>query len=221
MTLTFPQDFTFGTATAAYQIEGAVTEDGRCPSIWDTFSHTPGATIAGDTGDVATDSYHRWRRGPRAAQGASGVDAYRFSIAVPRIISTPDGVPNEKGLDFYEGVVDALLEAGIKPVVTLYHWDLPQYLGDEGGWLNRRTAYALGRLRGYRGQAPRRPRRHLDHAERAVVFVLPSYGAKEHARAGLGPGCLPGGPPPESGAWSDDAGRPRRSGGQGPSVRSR
>ena len=142
MTLTFPQDFTFGTATAAYQIEGAVTEDGRCPSIWDTFSHTPGATIAGDTGDVATDSYHRWRE-DLALLKDLGVDAYRFSIAVPRIISTPDGVPNEKGLDFYEGVVDALLEAGIKPVVTLYHWDLPQYLGDEGGWLNRRTAYAL------------------------------------------------------------------------------
>ena len=139
MTLTFPQDFTFGTATAAYQIEGAVTEDGRCPSIWDTFSHTPGATLAGDTGDVATDSYHRWRE-DLALLKDLGVDAYRFSIAVPRIISTPDGVPNEKGLDFYEGVVDALLEAGIKPVVTLYHWDLPQYLGDEGGWLNRRTA---------------------------------------------------------------------------------
>lgn len=99
MTLTFPQDFTFGTATAAYQIEGAVTEDGRCPSIWDTFSHTPGATIAGDTGDVATDSYHRWRE-DLALLKDLGVDAYRFSIAVPRIISTPDGVPNEKGLDF-------------------------------------------------------------------------------------------------------------------------
>lgn len=82
MTLTFPQDFTFGTATAAYQIEGAVTEDGRCPSIWDTFSHTPGATIAGDTGDVATDSYHRWRE-DLALLKDLGVDAYRFSIAVP------------------------------------------------------------------------------------------------------------------------------------------
>ena len=106
----FPKEFVWGAATAAYQIEGAVTEDGRCPSIWDTFSHTPGATIAGDTGDVATDSYHRWRE-DLALLKDLGVDAYRFSIAVPRIISTPDGVPNEKGLDFYEGVVDALLEA--------------------------------------------------------------------------------------------------------------
>ena len=161
------------------------------------------------------DSYHRWRE-DLALLNDLGVDAYRFSIAVPRIISTPDGVPNEKGLDFYEGVVDALLEAGIKPVVTLYHWDLPQYLGDEGGWLNRRTAYALADYAGIVAKAPRRPRRHLDHAERAVVFVLPEL-RSQGARAGPGPRSrrLPGGPPPESGAWSDDAGRPRRSGGQG------
>ena len=191
MTLTFPQDFTFGTATAAYQIEGAVTEDGRCPSIWDTFSHTPGATIAGDTGDVATDSYHRWRE-DLALLKDLGVDAYRFSIAVPRIISTPDGVPNEKGLDFYEGVVDALLEAGIKPVVTLYHWDLPQYLGDEGGWLNRRTAYALA---DYAGIVAKRLG---DRVDTWTTLNEPwcssylSYGAKEHAPGlGLGPGAFP------------------------------
>lgn len=95
MTLTFPRDFTFGTATAAYQIEGAVTEDGRCPSIWDTFSHTPGATLAGDAGDVATDSYHRWRE-DLALLKDLGVDAYRFSIAMPRILPTPGGASNEK-----------------------------------------------------------------------------------------------------------------------------
>lgn len=140
---TFPKDFVFGTATAAYQIEGAVNEDGRCPSIWDTFSHTPGATFAGDTGDVATDSYHRWRE-DLALLNDLGVDAYRFSIAMPRIMPTPNGIPNAKGLDFYERIVDTLLEYGIKPVVTLYHWDLPQYLEDAGGWLNRVTSYALG-----------------------------------------------------------------------------
>ena len=137
---TFPKDFVFGTATAAYQIEGAVNEDGRCPSIWDTFSHTPGATFAGDTGDVATDSYHRWRE-DLALLNDLGVDAYRFSIAMPRIMPTPNGIPNAKGLDFYERIVDTLLEYGIKPVVTLYHWDLPQYLEDAGGWRQRVADY--------------------------------------------------------------------------------
>lgn len=120
------------------------------------------------------------------------MDAYRFSIAVPRIISTPDGVPNEKGLDFYEGVVDALLEAGIKPVVTLYHWDLPQYLGDEGGWLNRRTAYALA---DYAGIVAKRLG---DRVDTWTTLNEPwcssylSYGAKEHAPGlGLGPGAFP------------------------------
>lgn len=188
---TFPQDFVFGTATASYQIEGAANEDGRCPSIWDTFSHTPGATFAGDTGDVATDSYHRWRE-DLALLKDLGVDAYRFSIAMPRIMSTPNGVVNEKGLDFYERIVDALLESGIKPVVTLYHWDLPQYLGDEGGWLNRKTAYALA---DYTSVVAKRLG---DRVDTWTTLNEPwcssylSYGAKEHAPGlGLGPGAFP------------------------------
>lgn len=188
---TFPQDFVFGTATASYQIEGAANEDGRCPSIWDTFSHTPGATLAGDTGDVATDSYHRWRE-DLALLKDLGVDAYRFSIAMPRIMSTPNGVVNDKGLDFYERIVDALLESGIKPVVTLYHWDLPQYLGDEGGWLNRKTAYALA---DYTSVVAKRLG---DRVDTWTTLNEPwcssylSYGAKEHAPGlGLGPGAFP------------------------------
>lgn len=188
---TFPQDFVFGTATASYQIEGAANEDGRCPSIWDTFSHTPGATLAGDTGDVATDSYHRWRE-DLALLKDLGVDAYRFSIAMPRIMPTPNGVVNDRGLDFYERIVDALLESGIKPVVTLYHWDLPQYLGDEGGWLNRKTAYALA---GYTSVVANRLG---DRVDTWTTLNEPwcssylSYGAKEHAPGlGLGPGAFP------------------------------
>lgn len=188
---TFPQDFVFGTATASYQIEGAANEDGRCPSIWDTFSHTPGATLAGDTGDVATDSYHRWRE-DLALLKDLGVDAYRFSIAMPRIMPTPNGVVNDRGLDFYERTVDALLESGIKPVVTLYHWDLPQYLGDEGGWLNRKTAYALA---DYTSVVANRLG---DRVDTWTTLNEPwcssylSYGAKEHAPGlGLGPGAFP------------------------------
>lgn len=188
---TFPQDFVFGTATASYQIEGAANEDGRCPSIWDTFSHTPGATLAGDTGDVATDSYHRWRE-DLALLKDLGVDAYRFSIAMPRIMPTPNGVVNDRGLDFYERIVDALLESGIKPVVTLYHWDLPQYLGDEGGWLNRKTAYALA---DYTSVVANRLG---DRVDTWTTLNEPwcssylSYGAKEHAPGlGLGPGAFP------------------------------
>ena len=188
---TFPQDFVFGTATASYQIEGAANEDGRCPSIWDTFSHTPGATLAGDTGDVATDSYHRWRE-DLALLKDLGVDAYRFSIAMPRIMPTPNGVVNDRGLDFYERIVDALLESGIKPVVTLYHWDLPQYLGDEGGWLNRKTAYALA---DYTSVVANRLGNRVDTwttLNEPWCSSYLSYGAKEHAPGlGLGPGAFP------------------------------
>lgn len=138
---TFPDNFLFGTATASYQIEGAVNEGGRCPSIWDTFSHT-GHVLHDDNGDVACDSYHRWKE-DFALLADLGVDAYRFSVAMPRVMPTEDGPVNEEGLDFYDRFVDGLLERGIKPFVTLYHWDLPQYLGDKGGWLNRDTAYKV------------------------------------------------------------------------------
>lgn len=138
----FPEGFMFGTATAAYQVEGAVDEDGRTPSIWDTFSHEPGHVLNGDTGDVADDFYHRWESDLEHARDL-GVNAFRFSIGIPRIIPTPDGVPNRRGIDFYRRVITRLLDYDIQPVITLYHWDLPQYLGDNGGWLNRDTAYRI------------------------------------------------------------------------------
>ncbi len=137
---TFPSDFVFGSATASYQIEGAVHEGGRGPSIWDTFSHTPGTVLNGDTGDVAADHYHRVAQ-DIAIMRDLGLEAYRFSIAWPRIQPTGFGEPNAAGLAFYSDLVDRLVAAGIKPVVTLYHWDLPQALEDEGGWSNRETAY--------------------------------------------------------------------------------
>ncbi|WP_219506970.1 GH1 family beta-glucosidase [Nonomuraea ceibae] len=132
--------FLWGTATAAYQIEGAADEDGRGPSIWDTFSHEPGRTRDGHTGDVACDHYHRWPEDV-ALMSELGVGAYRFSIAWPRVQPSGAGPANPKGLDFYERLVDALLAAGITPVPTLFHWDLPQAAQDRGGWLNRDTAH--------------------------------------------------------------------------------
>jgi beta-glucosidase len=135
----FPAGFWFGAATASYQIEGAVHADGRGPSIWDTYSHTPGLVLNGDTGDVACDHYHRYPEDVELLRRL-GVDAYRFSIAWPRVVPTGSGDVNQRGLDFYDRLVDALLEAGITPVPTLYHWDLPQALEDAGGWRSRSTA---------------------------------------------------------------------------------
>ncbi|WP_169948304.1 GH1 family beta-glucosidase [Microbispora sp. H11081] len=131
--------FLWGTATASYQIEGAVTEDGRGPSIWDTFSHTPGRVRDGHTGDVACDHYHRYAEDVALMAGL-GVNAYRFSIAWPRVMPDGGGAVNQAGLDFYDRLVDALCENGITPVPTLFHWDLPQALEDEGGWLSRDTS---------------------------------------------------------------------------------
>jgi beta-glucosidase len=153
---TFPAEFLWGSATAAYQIEGAAGEDGREPSIWDTFSHTPGKVLAGDTGDVADDHYHRYQSDVEA-MARLGLQAYRFSISWPRVL--PGGRLNQKGADFYSRLVDALLERDIAPVATLYHWDLPQHLEDAGGWPVRETAlrfaeYAeqIGRVLGDRVQ---------------------------------------------------------------------
>ena len=128
----FPDGFTWGVSTSAYQVEGAIDEDGRVPSIWDTFTHTPGKIEGGATGDVACDNYHRWREDLDVI-AALGASAYRFSIAWPR-------VHDARGIAHYDRLIDGLLERGIEPLVTLYHWDLPQSLEDEGGWLNRDTA---------------------------------------------------------------------------------
>jgi beta-glucosidase len=135
----FPPAFLWGAATSAYQVEGAVEAGGRGPSMWDTFSHTPGRTRDGDTGDVSADHYHRWPEDV-ALLAEHGLNAYRFSIAWPRIQPDGRGPANPRGLDFYGRLVDGLLERGITPVATLYHWDLPQTLGDAGGWRARDTA---------------------------------------------------------------------------------
>jgi len=135
----FPKGFFWGATTAAYQIEGAWKEDGKGESIWDRFSHTPGKIRDGNTGDVACDSYHRWRE-DIALLRAMNVNSYRFSISWPRIQAVGSGPANSKGIDYYSRLVDALLEARIRPFVTLYHWDLPQALEDAGGWPNRDTA---------------------------------------------------------------------------------
>ena len=133
-----PDGFVLGVATAAYQIEGAHHEDGRADSIWDTFSHTPGAVVDGDTGDIACDHYHRYP-GDVALMKSLGVQSYRFSTSWARVC--PDGrTVNPKGLDFYERLVDSIRDAGIAPWLTLYHWDLPQALEDRGGWPARETA---------------------------------------------------------------------------------
>ena len=130
-----PQDFILGVATAAFQIEGARHEDGRTDSIWDTFSHTPGAVVDGDTGDVACEHYHRYAADV-ALMASLGMQSYRFSTSWARVC--PDGGPvNAKGLDFYERLVDSLIGSGITPWLTLYHWDLPQALEDRGGWTSR------------------------------------------------------------------------------------
>ncbi|WGV98698.1 GH1 family beta-glucosidase [Vibrio sp. YMD68] len=132
-------DFVFGVATSSYQIEGGATAGGRVPSIWDTFCNTPGKVDNGDNGDIACDHYHLWKQDIEMIQGL-GVDAYRLSIAWPRIMPQ-DGVVNPEGLDFYEQIIDECHARGMQVYVTLYHWDLPQYLEDKGGWLNRETAY--------------------------------------------------------------------------------
>ena len=141
--LHFPDSFQWGTATSAYQIEGAVKEDGRGQSIWDTFSQTPGRVMGGDTGETAADHYHRYAEDLDLMRSL-GVTTYRFSISWPRIQADGRGRPNRRGLDFYRRLVDGLHERGISPLVTLYHWDLPQALQDRGGWENRDCAQWFG-----------------------------------------------------------------------------
>ncbi|QRN79848.1 MAG: family 1 glycosylhydrolase, partial [Nocardiopsis sp. BM-2018] len=138
-----PPGLLFGTATAAYQVEGAATEGGRGPSIWDTYCRTPGRVARGESGDVACDHYHRYAEDV-ALLADLGVDLYRFSVSWPRVQPEGRGKVNPEGLAFYDRLVDALLGAGIEPVLTLYHWDLPQALEDEGGWRVRETAHRFG-----------------------------------------------------------------------------
>jgi len=137
--LDFPEGFVWGAATAAYQVEGAATADGRGPSVWDTFSHAPGNVRGGDTGDVACDAYHRYRDDV-ALMASLGLSSYRFSISWPRVQPGGRGAANQQGLDYYRALLDELGERGIAATVTLYHWDLPQELQDDGGWAVRDTA---------------------------------------------------------------------------------
>jgi beta-glucosidase len=134
----FPADFVWGASTASYQIEGAVNEDGRGKSIWDVFSHTPGNVRNGDTGDIACDHYHRWRQDIDLLSRGN-FSAYRFSTAWPRILPSGNGIIEQRGLDFYDRLVDGLIANGITPWLCLYHWDLPQALQERGGWLSRGT----------------------------------------------------------------------------------
>ena len=140
----FPAGFIWGAATASYQIEGAWNEDGKGPSIWDTFSRVQGNVLNGDTGDAADDHYHRWQDDIGLIK-ALGLKAYRFSIAWPRVLPEGTGAVSEPGLDFYDRLVDGLLAAGVQPFVTLYHWDLPQALQEKGGWADRSIIEAFAR----------------------------------------------------------------------------
>jgi beta-glucosidase len=150
--LAFPVGFTWGAATAAYQIEGATEADGRGPSVWDTFSRTPGKVRGGDTGDIACDSYHRY---PEDADllASLGLSSYRFSISWPRIFPTGAGPVNQAGLDHYKALLDALAERGISGAATLFHWDLPQALQDQGGWASRDIALRFAEYAAVVGEA--------------------------------------------------------------------
>src|SRR6516164_7374832 len=174
-TRAFPAGFLWGTATAAYQIEGAVSEDGRGPSIWDTFTHTPGKIRNDDNGDVADDHYHRYRDDVQSMK-ALAATAYRFSISWPRIFPQGTGAPNPKGLDFYSRLVDELLANGIAPFATLYHWDLPQALQDRwGGWESRDTAKAFADYASYIAEKLRGRIRHFFTINEFTTFVELGY----------------------------------------------
>jgi beta-glucosidase len=150
--VTFPEGFLWGTATASYQVEGAVNEDGRGTSIWDTFSHTPGKVLHGDTGDRACDQYHRLEE-DLDLMADLGLKAYRFSVAWPRIQPEGSGPTNRKGLDYYRRLVEGLRERSMEPMLTLYHWDLPQALEDRGGWTSRETSERFAEYAGLVYQA--------------------------------------------------------------------
>ena len=186
----FPTGFLWGSATASYQVEGAAREDGRGPSIWDTFSHTHGTTFNGDTGDVADDFYHRYADDIKLMQEL-GLKSFRLSISWSRVFPTGTGAPNPKGLDFYNRLVDALLAAGIQPFCTLFHWDLPQPLGDQGGWQNRATAEAYGVYAGYVAKRLSDRVKHFMTTNELSTFIELGYGNGLHAPGlKLAPGAL-------------------------------
>ena len=176
----FPAGFAWGAATAAYQVEGAADADGRTPSIWDTFSHTPGRTLNGDTGDVACDHYRRWQDDVEL-MAKIGLRAYRFSISWSRVQPGGSGPANATGLDFYDRLVDGLLERSIEPWVTLYHWDLPQPIEDRGGWLEPEV---VDRFAEYAGLVARRLGDRVPAwitLNEPRTFALMGYGTGEHA----------------------------------------
>ena len=176
----FPPGFTWGAATASYQIEGAAQTDGRGPSIWDVFSHTPGRVLNGDTGDVACDHYARYADDV-ALMRELGLAAYRFSVAWPRVQPLGSGRVEQRGLDFYRRLVDELLDSGIAPWLTLYHWDLPQALQEEGGWTSRDTAERFAEYAGivYDALGDRVP--HWSTLNEPWCSSLLSYQAGHHA----------------------------------------
>jgi beta-glucosidase len=177
----FPKGFLWGTATASYQVEGAVNEDGRGPSIWDTFSHTPGKVVNNATGDVADDHYHRYKEDVQLMKSL-GVKSYRFSIAWPRVFPQGAGAPNPKGLDFYNRLIDELLANGIEPFATLYHWDLPQALQDRGGgWESRETSEAFGNYAGYVAERLSDRVKHFFTINEFGAFVELGYRVGVHA----------------------------------------
>src|SRR6202020_148894 len=188
---TFPPDFLWGAATSAYQIEGAIHEDGRGPSIWDQFTHLKGKIIDQSTADVANDHYHRYKEDVQLIK-ALGAKAYRFSIAWPRVFPEVTGTPNPKGLDFYHRLVDELLANGIEPFATLYHWDLPQSLEDRvGGWRSSDTSKAFGDYAGYIAQHLTDRVKNIFTVNEVTRFVNFGYGWKIDAPGlGLPPGEL-------------------------------
>lgn len=176
----FPKGFLWGSATAAYQVEGAVHEGGRGQSIWDTFSHTPGKTFNGDTGDVADDFYHLFPDDIKLMKDL-GLRTFRFSVAWTRIFPNGTGQPNQQGVDFYNRLVDALLAAGIQPYCTLFHWDLPQALQDGGGWENRDTAKAFADYAGFTAGTLSDRVKHFMTMNEMRTFVEAGYGQALHA----------------------------------------
>ncbi len=178
--LHFPSGFLWGAATSAYQIEGAVREGGRTPSIWDTYAHTPGRVAGGDTGDVACDHYHRYREDV-ALMSELGLGAYRFSVSWPRVQPTGRGPAAQRGLDFYRALVDELLGAGITPLLTLYHWDLPQEVEDEGGWPRAGDRPAFRGVRGPGRRGARRPVQMWTTLNEPWCSAFLGYGSGVHA----------------------------------------